>query len=290
MSHYIAALLASLIAAVQPLNAGSVYPENKPLTQPGVRLAIPSKGGQCQLETAGDSFTSEPAPNQFHFEIRLTCGKATQVLTQWSGAGWDEPKMELISSGDFDGDGLADLDIELSAKYSMSRRVLFLSSKAGPGELVGEAVGGRDVQEYLLRRKPPARDNVSVAAEKFIKLVQYCLERRDAACLSKHIAAEVYFPDFSSFGCQTKAPKSTVANKYSGADIAACAMTSTIQHDKAQNLTLFQVLEHCFNSPQPLTTASKLANGQTIETDSGFSCHFQKEGESYLLNGVAVGE
>jgi hypothetical protein len=50
----------------------------------------------------------------------------------------DEPAWEILWAGDLDGDGKLDLCLQLGADSSVSERILFVSTKATSGQLVGE--------------------------------------------------------------------------------------------------------------------------------------------------------
>jgi hypothetical protein len=71
--------------------------------------------------------------------VTLRSGDKRQVLYQLPDEP-DEPSWPILWAGDLDRDGRLDLYLDLSWKYSVSRRVLFLSSAASGDSLVGEAV------------------------------------------------------------------------------------------------------------------------------------------------------
>jgi hypothetical protein len=71
--------------------------------------------------------------------VTLRSGDRRQILYQLSDEP-DEPAWPVLWAGDLDRDGRLDLYLDLSWKYSVSRRVLFLSSAASGDNLVGEAV------------------------------------------------------------------------------------------------------------------------------------------------------
>ena len=52
---------------------------------------------------------------------------------------WDDPHFSLEWAGDLDQDGKPDLIMTLTQKYSSLPTILFLSSKASAGDLVGRA-------------------------------------------------------------------------------------------------------------------------------------------------------
>ena len=51
----------------------------------------------------------------------------------------DDAMPALLFAGDLDRDGELDLLFDTTDHYNVSRPALFLSSQAGPGELLGEA-------------------------------------------------------------------------------------------------------------------------------------------------------
>jgi len=70
--------------------------------------------------------------------VVLTDGDGSQVLYSTNGF-VDDPLFEVKWAGDLDGDGLLDLVVLLTRKYSVHPYRLLLSSLAAPDELVGEA-------------------------------------------------------------------------------------------------------------------------------------------------------
>lgn len=109
--------------------------------------------GQAYLGIAGHSaeislngktcvLAAEDAPGESDFRIVFICGQSYQVLWDINapvpeGYAFDEPKFELLWAGDSDHDGMIDIVMEMSPKYSCSRKVTYLSSLAGEGELLG---------------------------------------------------------------------------------------------------------------------------------------------------------
>jgi hypothetical protein len=71
-------------------------------------------------------------------EVVLTEGHRTQVLYSTDGF-VDEPVFLVKWAGDLDGDGLLDVVVVLTRKYSVHPYRLLLSSLAAPDELVAEA-------------------------------------------------------------------------------------------------------------------------------------------------------
>lgn len=71
--------------------------------------------------------------------LLLNEGDVSQSLYSLPDFG-DEPAWRLLWAGDLDGDGKLDLYLDLSNHYNVSNRMLFLSSRAKPGELLGKTV------------------------------------------------------------------------------------------------------------------------------------------------------
>ena len=87
-----------------------------------VRVANPRRQGDADM--AGSS-------------LELVSNGVTQVLySAPESAG--EPAWEILWAGDLDGDGRLDLYVQLGADYRVSERILFVSTKAASGQLVGE--------------------------------------------------------------------------------------------------------------------------------------------------------
>jgi hypothetical protein len=92
---------------------------------------------------AGQRYTlrvtpSDPAqPLTNRSEVLLDDGLTTQVLYRMPQDPSD-PEWEVLWAGDLDGDGRLDLYLNLSHHYNMTQRVLFLSTAAGAGDLVGQ--------------------------------------------------------------------------------------------------------------------------------------------------------
>ena len=70
--------------------------------------------------------------------VRLVHGLDEQEIYR-SVAHPDEPAWLTLWAGDLDADGRLDLYMDLAPSFNLSRRVLFLSSGAAPGDMVREA-------------------------------------------------------------------------------------------------------------------------------------------------------
>lgn len=98
------------------------------------------RGTPVPLELAGRSYTLvlEASDEQLaDARIVLHDGIRLQVLFEMNGTG-DEPHFTVVWAGDLDRDGLLDLVMTMSGKYSYHPRALFLSSRAVDGEIVHE--------------------------------------------------------------------------------------------------------------------------------------------------------
>lgn len=108
----------------------------------GRETKISFKGNKCSIKSIGDIGKEGEAPKSF--KILLTCGAKSQTL--WDiekratgDFAFDDPRFEVLWAGDKDEDGKLDLEMELSPKYSCSKKVTFLSSKATSLQIVGIA-------------------------------------------------------------------------------------------------------------------------------------------------------
>lgn len=95
-----------------------------------------------------------PRDSQFRFDCRIVLREEggrgrEQVLVRMDGyadapgePAWfgDDAAPGLMFAGDLDRDGKLDLLFDATDHYNVSRPTLFLSSQAGPGELLGEVV------------------------------------------------------------------------------------------------------------------------------------------------------
>lgn len=79
------------------------------------------------------------------FLIEFSCNGITQLLFDTEAAieggrnSVDDPLFSLLWAGDKDNDGKIDIVMEMSPKYSYSKKITYLSSKAKDGQLVGIA-------------------------------------------------------------------------------------------------------------------------------------------------------
>ncbi len=86
-----------------------------------VRVVNPRRQGDADM--AGSS-------------LELVSNGVTQVLYSAPEMA-NEPAWEILWAGDLDADGKLDLYVELGDRYNVAERVLFVSTKAAPGQLVG---------------------------------------------------------------------------------------------------------------------------------------------------------
>jgi len=87
-----------------------------------VRVANPRRNGDADM--AGSS-------------LELVFNGVTQLLYSAPETA-NEPAWEILWAGDLDGDGKLDLYVQLGADSTVSERILFVSTKAASGQLVGE--------------------------------------------------------------------------------------------------------------------------------------------------------
>ena len=107
------------IPGIKPRNVARIDVEELPAA-----MHLGQRGYSLRLERDSD--------------VVLREGKKTQVLYSTGGSA-DDPHFTIIYAGDLDGDGRLDLLTNFSRKYSVNPMVLWLSSKAKNGEIVGEA-------------------------------------------------------------------------------------------------------------------------------------------------------
>jgi hypothetical protein len=98
---------------------------------PGQRVTLTLGGAQSALY-----IVARPGEEEA-YSLVLESGKRRQVL--YESYGWSEGRLKVIWAGDLDRDGRLDLVVDYSEHYAGSSPTLFLSSRAGSGDLVGEA-------------------------------------------------------------------------------------------------------------------------------------------------------
>lgn len=136
-----------LVRGLSALRAGPVegqVPEPDRLN-PGESLLLfasrpfPSSLFALGRATFGGAY--EPERVIRDYELWLQHGKDRQRIA--ASPGLDEAPPKILWSGDLDRDGHADLLIDLGFHENVTEYVLFLSSLANPGELVGRAASFR---------------------------------------------------------------------------------------------------------------------------------------------------
>ena len=93
-------------------------------------IALGDRKYELRLESTNESLDDA--------KVVLSDGRQTQVLYSVDGYA-DEPHFDVPWAGDLDRDGKLDLVVNLNGKYGLHPYRLLLSSKARPGQLVGEA-------------------------------------------------------------------------------------------------------------------------------------------------------
>jgi len=106
--------------------------EGPDLPKAGDRLTIDFKGRQYRV-----TFDAEDKCGA-NMRIHLSEGNRSQLL--WSHRGeCSDAHWDVLWAGDLDRDGELDLLVDFSAAYAGYPDVLLLSSRAKPGQMVGEA-------------------------------------------------------------------------------------------------------------------------------------------------------
>ncbi len=105
-------------------------------------LGIPGRSAQIVMGSERCALKSEGNEETNDFRLVYTCNETRQVLWDMAERGenelhYDEPRFELLWAGDRDGDGKIDISMEMSPKYSCSRKVDYLSTLAEKGQLLG---------------------------------------------------------------------------------------------------------------------------------------------------------
>jgi len=117
--------------AVPTLHIRSVGVVNRSLHRgEPLRLSLGEKEYQLTLRASREDLTDA--------KVILSDGHRRQVLYATDGF-VDDPHFDVNWAGDLDGDGLLDLVVDLSRKYSVTPYRLLLSSLASSDELIAEA-------------------------------------------------------------------------------------------------------------------------------------------------------
>ena len=100
-------------------------------------------GSKTEIDFGSTSCSVEAKRSEnSEFYLELSCDGKDQILWDINHPApddfsFDDPKFELLWAGDRDGDGKIDIEMEMSPKYSCRKKVLYLSSLALEGQLVG---------------------------------------------------------------------------------------------------------------------------------------------------------
>ncbi len=131
-----AALPLLLVADVPAIRAGQAtttveLEQTLDPTTPSLDVTLAGVAYRVELRSAD--------PMQCDATVTISGGGASQTLYAPDGQAFscDEPHFSVQWAGDLDGDGRLDLVTTFSPKYSWFPRHLYVSSAAGPGELVG---------------------------------------------------------------------------------------------------------------------------------------------------------
>lgn len=118
---------------------------------PRLDTGLAFRDARYRLRSECTPRNAPPRPGQFLSDCRIVlraAGGDEQVLVRMEGyadapgePAWlgDDAAPALLFAGDLDRDGELDLLFDTTDHYNLSRPTLFLSSQAGPGELLGEA-------------------------------------------------------------------------------------------------------------------------------------------------------
>lgn len=105
-------------------------------------LGISGNSVQIQLDNHTCHVSSKGEAKDDNFIIEFKCNGVTQILWDINKPvegdfSFDEPQFELLWAGDKDNDGKIDIEMNMSPKYSCSKKVTYLSTKSKKGQLVG---------------------------------------------------------------------------------------------------------------------------------------------------------
>ena len=100
-------------------------------------------GDTIKLTIGNEQFTLRVTNPRRHADadmagssLELASNGVTQMLYS-APEDANEPAWEVLWAGDLDGDGKLDLYLQLGDHYNVAERILFVSTKAAPGQLVG---------------------------------------------------------------------------------------------------------------------------------------------------------
>lgn len=132
---YLSPAFATSHKSIEAKISGDTY-----LGETGKKAVVNLKNEQCEIQSIGADGADGQPPKSF--KIIFSCGASKQVLWDISKPSaddfnFDDPKFSLLWAGDQDGDGKIDVKMDMSPKYSCTKEVLYLSTKAETGNLVG---------------------------------------------------------------------------------------------------------------------------------------------------------
>lgn len=104
-------------------------------------LGVVGFRAEINLDSQGCSIEAKKSEGSEYY-LELSCDGKAQILWDINHPSpddfsFDDPKFELLWAGDRDEDGKIDIKMEMSPKYSCSKEVIYLSSLALEGKLVG---------------------------------------------------------------------------------------------------------------------------------------------------------
>ena len=123
-----------------PMPLDAIISGDRDFSVSGKTAKLTLKKESCDLKSVGDNGLDGATPKSF--QILFLCEGIKQILWDINKPApddfsFDDPKFALLWAGDNDGDGKIDLKMNMSPKYSCSKEVLYLSTKAQSDELVG---------------------------------------------------------------------------------------------------------------------------------------------------------
>lgn len=104
-------------------------------------FGVPGKVATIVLESETCTVSSRKS-DESEFKIVYSCQNRSQTLWDINvpvpgDFAFDDPKFALLWAGDKDNDGKIDLIMEVSPKYSCTKKVTYMSTLSESGKLVG---------------------------------------------------------------------------------------------------------------------------------------------------------
>jgi hypothetical protein len=105
---------------------------------PGDSLHFEFMGAQYELTATGIKLSNGDYPEYANYKLYLRITKGGTTVTQLLTAkpGFDDAMIDILFTGDMDGDGLLDFIIDTSSHYNAFTPTLYLSKPAASGEIL----------------------------------------------------------------------------------------------------------------------------------------------------------